>query len=93
MPRSTCLAAAGAPFSYRAYRIYSGTTRTVITCGHLDAYANNPGVAPGADDNGSGSTAVLEAARVMSPYTFRNTVRFSLFGAEEIGGGYNPYYH
>lgn len=63
-----------------------------IICGHLDSYSNNPAVAPGADDNGSGSAAVLEAARVMSPYTFRNTVRFVLFGAEEAWMVGSEYY-
>jgi hypothetical protein len=60
-----------------------------IICGHLDATAGNPlqpeSVAPGADDDGSGSAAVLEAARVMAPYDFKYTVRFLCFGAEEQG--------
>lgn len=60
-----------------------------IICGHLDSTAGNPSspeaVAPGADDNGSGSAAVLETARVMSPYDFKYTVRFICFGAEEQG--------
>lgn len=60
-----------------------------IICGHLDSTAGGPStpenVAPGADDNGSGSAAVLEAARVMSPYDFSYTVRFICFGAEEQG--------
>ena len=62
-----------------------------IICGHLDSFSGNPAIAPGADDNGSGSASVLEAARVMSSYTFRNTVRFVLFAAEEawmIGSEY-----
>ena len=60
-----------------------------IICGHLDSTAGSPSlpeaVAPGADDNGSGSAAVLEAARVMSAYDFKYTVRFICFGAEEQG--------
>lgn len=60
-----------------------------IICGHLDSTVGSPStpeaVAPGADDNGSGSAAVLEAARVMSPYDFKYTVRFICFGAEEQG--------
>ena len=34
--------------------------------------------APGADDNGSGSVAVLMAARLLAPYHFAHTVRFVL---------------
>lgn len=63
-----------------------------IICGHLDSASNNPAVAPGADDNGSGSASVIEAARVMSSYTFRNTVRFVLFAAEEAWMVGSEYY-
>ncbi|MGD8396365.1 MAG: M28 family peptidase [Candidatus Eiseniibacteriota bacterium] len=60
-----------------------------VICGHLDATAGNPSipesVAPGADDNGSGSASVLEAARILSAYDFDATVRFICFGAEEQG--------
>jgi hypothetical protein len=41
--------------------------------------------APGADDNGSGSVAVLLAARLLAPYHFAHTVRFALFTGEEQG--------
>ncbi len=61
--------------------------KQVIVCGHYDSINNN-GVtfsAPGADDNGSGTAAVLEAARVMSRYTFDSTVIFICFSAEEYG--------
>jgi len=57
--------------------------RIFIICGHLDSISDNPPVAPGADDNASGSACVMEAARVMAPYQFKNTVRFVLFAAEE----------
>ncbi len=63
-----------------------------IICGHLDSYSSNPEVAPGADDNASGSAAVLEAARIMAPYSFRNTVRFVLFAAEEAWMVGSEYY-
>lgn len=42
-------------------------------------------VAPGADDNGSGTSAVLEAARVMAPHRFRGTIVFAVFDGEELG--------
>ncbi len=59
----------------------------VIICGHLDSITmSNPfETAPGADDNGSGSAAVVEAARVLSEQDFRYTIRFICFGAEELG--------
>jgi hypothetical protein len=54
---------------------------------HLDSTTvdpdNNP--APGADDNGSGSVAVLMAARLLAPYHLSDTVRFVLFTGEEQG--------
>lgn len=59
----------------------------IIICGHLDSITmSNPYVsAPGADDNASGSATVLEAARILSEYNFRYTLRFLFFGAEEVG--------
>jgi hypothetical protein len=57
-----------------------------IICGHLDSITwPIEETAPGADDNASGSAAVIEAARVMAPYSFKYTVRFICFGAEEVG--------
>ncbi len=41
--------------------------------------------APGADDNGSGTSAVLEAARVMATHHFRGTIIFAVFDGEELG--------
>jgi subtilisin-like proprotein convertase family protein len=43
------------------------------------------GPAPGADDNASGVCAILEAARLLSGYTFPYTIRFVAFDEEEIG--------
>ncbi len=69
------------------------STKIWIICGHLDSTSPSPQTnAPGADDNGSGSAAVLEAARVMSQYDFRYTVRFVLFGGEEQGLYGSEYY-
>lgn len=43
------------------------------------------GVAPGADDNGSGTSAVIEAAKVMAHTRFRGTIIFATFDGEELG--------
>ncbi|HET7815681.1 MAG TPA: M20/M25/M40 family metallo-hydrolase [Candidatus Baltobacteraceae bacterium] len=42
--------------------------------------------APGADDNGSGSSAVLAAAKAMAGFThFRGKIVFAVFDGEELG--------
>lgn len=62
------------------------TNQYWIICGHLDSTSPNTQYdAPGADDNGSGSAAVMEAARIMSQYEFEYTVRYCLWGGEEQG--------
>lgn len=67
--------------------------RQWIICGHLDSISPNPWYdAPGADDNASGSAAVLEAARIMSQYEFEYTVKYILFGGEEQGLHGSAYY-
>jgi hypothetical protein len=43
------------------------------------------GIAPGADDNGSSVSAVIEAARVMASARFRGTIIFACFDGEELG--------
>ena len=52
--------------------------------GHLDDMPSS-GTAPGADDNGSGSVTVIEAARALSCYGFKKTVRFLTVTGEEQG--------
>jgi hypothetical protein len=47
---------------------------------HYDSVNN-----PGADDNGSGTAGVLEAARVLSAYDFEATLVFVAFDREENG--------
>ncbi len=59
---------------------------------HLDSGSDPEGIYPGADDNASGSAAVLEAARTMQPYRFAYTVKFALWGAEEAGLVGSSYY-
>lgn len=55
-----------------------------IICAHFDAMPSGP-VAPGADDNASGTAAVLEAARILANYQFPFTVVFALWDEEEQG--------
>lgn len=56
---------------------------------HYDATAGQPlspePVAPGADDNGSGTACVIECARILSRYQFERTIRFVAFAGEEQG--------
>ncbi|MEI6632397.1 MAG: M28 family metallopeptidase [Chlamydiota bacterium] len=56
----------------------------VIVCAHVDDMPEG-GTAPGADDNASGSTAVLLAASVLKGYRFENTIVYVLFTGEEQG--------
>ncbi len=42
-------------------------------------------LAPGADDNGSGTVLVMELARILSRYTFDHTLVFMLTNGEEQG--------
>jgi hypothetical protein len=55
-----------------------------IICGHYDNMPSGP-VAPGADDNASGTIGVLEAARLLSNIDLDYTVKFIAFDEEEQG--------
>jgi Zn-dependent M28 family amino/carboxypeptidase len=58
----------------------------VIVCSHYDSFSDErPAVAPGADDNASGTSAVLEAARVLAGVPLDFTVKLITFSAEEWG--------
>lgn len=66
--------------------------RIYVLCGHYDSTASRTSgwdweadPAPGADDNASGTAAVMEAARVLSRHEFSGTVRFVAFAGEEQG--------
>ena len=64
-------------------------TRIFIISGHLDNMRSSPtdsiGDAPGADDDGSGTAAVMECARIMSKYGFPATIIFVAVSGEEQG--------
>ncbi|MBL7183209.1 MAG: M28 family peptidase [Anaerolineae bacterium] len=57
-----------------------------VVCAHVDSISNDPyNYAPGADDNASGTTAVMIAADILSQYDFGYTIRFVTFTGEEQG--------
>ena len=58
-----------------------------IICGHYDAVANYC-----ADDNATGTVTVLEAARILSGYSFENTIIYALWDEEETGLKGSAYY-
>jgi aminopeptidase YwaD len=79
----------------------TGTARaeaqdTIVLSAHLDHVGNRPGAKPepgadtiynGADDDASGTTAVMEIAHAMARGKRpKRTVIFALFGSEESGG-------
>jgi hypothetical protein len=67
--------------------VITGTTTPdefVLLTAHLDD-APWTGIAPGADDNASGSVGVLMAAEILSQYRFERTLQFVFFTGEEQG--------
>ena len=72
--------------------IHRGTERpndVVIIQGHIDSRVtdvmNFTSNAPGANDDGSGTSAVVEAARVLSKHKFPGTIVFAALSGEEQG--------
>lgn len=72
--------------------IQRGTTdpnRVIIISGHIDSINSNvmdaDGDAPGANDDGSGTAAVIEAARVLSKQKFAATLVYAALSGEEQG--------
>lgn len=75
-----------------AVGIQRGTERpndVVIITGHIDSRVsdvmNATADSPGANDDGSGTAAVLEAARVLSKHKFPGTIVFAALSGEEQG--------
>jgi hypothetical protein len=75
-----------------AVGIQRGTERpndVVIITGHIDSRVtdvmNFTSDAPGANDDGSGTAAVLEAAHVLSKHKFPGTIVFAALSGEEQG--------
>ena len=72
--------------------IQRGTTdpdRVIVISGHIDSRVtdvmNATADAPGANDDGSGTAAVIEAARVLSKHKFPATLVFAVLEGEEQG--------
>jgi acetylornithine deacetylase/succinyl-diaminopimelate desuccinylase-like protein len=72
--------------------IQRGTTepnRVVIITGHIDSRVtdvmNATADSPGANDDGSGTAAVIEAARVLSRHKFPATIVYAVLSGEEQG--------
>jgi hypothetical protein len=64
----------------------SQPNRIFLLTAHLDSYSNAPySSAPGADDNASGSAAVMHIANILRNYQFDCTIRYVLFTGEEQG--------
>jgi len=63
--------------------------RIFLISGHMDSRRTNvmdkTGDAPGANDDGSGTAAVIECARIMSKYAFPATIIFITVSGEEQG--------
>jgi len=58
----------------------------VLMTAHLDSTSNKPQTeAPGAEDNGSGVAALMEAARLFRYYKFDRTIKIIFFTGEEQG--------
>lgn len=55
-----------------------------VVCGHFDDMPTGT-TAPGADDNASGTAAVIELARILSKYNSQYTIKFIGFDEEEQG--------
>jgi acetylornithine deacetylase/succinyl-diaminopimelate desuccinylase-like protein len=63
--------------------------RVVVISGHIDSRVSDVmdavKDAPGANDDGSGTAAVMEAARVLSRHKFPNTIVYAILSGEEQG--------
>lgn len=56
----------------------------ILITAHIDDLPKDV-LAPGADDNASGTVGVLTAAEILSQYEFERTLRFVIFTGEEQG--------
>jgi Peptidase family M28 len=72
------------------------TNNTIIIAAHYDSRMedinNSTARAPGADDNASGVSALLEVARILSNINLNHSIIFVLFPGEEQGKFGSTYY-
>lgn len=69
------------------------TKPALLLTGHYDSISDDPfNLAPGANDNGSGVTAMLAVARAFYDQTFATPVRLVFFSGEEQGLIGSSYY-
>ena len=88
------------PFSYNLTNIASvkpgSTNNTIIVSAHYDSRTkvlnDSKGRAPGADDNASGVSILLEVARILSNLSLEHRISFVLFSGEEQGKWGSKYY-
>jgi len=76
------------------FAIQTGSTfpdQQIIVCAHYDDMPSF-GLAPGADDDGSGCVAVLECARILSQIQTPYTIIYALWDEEEVGLWGSAYY-
>ncbi|HLG42791.1 MAG TPA: M28 family peptidase [Planctomycetota bacterium] len=75
---------------YVWYKAKKDPNRVVIFGAHFDSCATKDGrdpalPAPGANDNGSGTSAVLELTRILAGYSFETSLILIAFSGEEQG--------
>ena len=88
-----CTAPGSNPTHYNVLAVLPGSQTTnkslIIIEAHMDSRnvsnCDATGSAPGMGDNATGTALVMELARVMSKYTFRNTILFAINTGEEQG--------
>jgi hypothetical protein len=76
------------------YGVQLGTlypNKKYIICAHYDDMPSGT-TAPGADDNASGTAAVIEAARIFTQYNSKYTIIYALWDEEEQGLIGSAYY-
>ncbi|MFO7874305.1 MAG: M28 family peptidase [Bacteroidales bacterium] len=77
----------GGPSSDNVIATKTGTEypdEYIVVGGHYDSTSYG-GDAPGADDNASGTSGVMEIARILSEYEFDRSIIFCAFSGEEYG--------
>ncbi|MCK5685988.1 M28 family peptidase [bacterium] len=73
--------------SYNIEAVKKGTSgKRIYLVGHVDSTSRKPKVlAPGGDDNGSGSVGVIAIARLIKDIKLKHDIIFTLFMGEEQG--------